>query len=71
MSAAPDADFNPDQWWEKRKSIKLFVRELAGMMEAIWELRGANGDALTSGKLARAREIDKATGLCTISAHSC
>jgi uncharacterized SAM-binding protein YcdF (DUF218 family) len=71
MAAAPDGDFNPDRWWEKRKSIKLFAREVSGMMEAMWELRGADGDAVTSGKAARVWEVDKTTGLCTISAHSC
>lgn len=71
MAAAPDGDFNPDRWWEKRKSIKLFAREVSGMMEAMWELRGANGDAVTGGKTARVWGVDKATGLCTISAHPC
>jgi uncharacterized SAM-binding protein YcdF (DUF218 family) len=40
VASATDGDFDPERWWEKRKSIKLFARELAGMLEAIWELRG-------------------------------
>jgi|SRR3974390_302597 len=40
VASARDADFDPQRWWEKRKSVKLFVRELAGMAVAMWELRG-------------------------------
>jgi uncharacterized SAM-binding protein YcdF (DUF218 family) len=40
VASAKDGDFDPERWWEKRKSIKLFTEELAGMPEAIWELRG-------------------------------
>ena len=40
VASARDGDFDPERWWEKRKSIKLFARELAGMSYAIWELRG-------------------------------
>jgi len=40
VSSAHDGDFDPEQWWEKRKSIKLFGRELLGMVEALWEMRG-------------------------------
>ena len=47
VASARDGDFDPERWWEKRKSIKLFTRELAGMAEAMWELRnvgrGGNG----------------------------
>jgi len=37
---ARDGDFDPERWHEKRKSIKQFVREVAGMAVAMWELRG-------------------------------
>lgn len=40
VASARDGDFDPERWWEKRKSIKLFGRELLGMADAIWELRG-------------------------------
>jgi len=40
VASARDGDFDPERWWEKRKSVKLFVRELAAMVVAIWELRG-------------------------------
>ena len=39
VASARDGDFDPERWWEKRKSVKLFMRELAGMVEAMWELR--------------------------------
>jgi uncharacterized SAM-binding protein YcdF (DUF218 family) len=39
MASARDGDFDPDHWWEHRKSVKEFVRELAAMVVATWELR--------------------------------
>ena len=39
VSGARDGDFDPDHWWQTRKSLKEFVRELAGMVVAMWELR--------------------------------
>ena len=41
VASARDGDFDPDRWWEKRKSIKEFLGELLGMAVAMWELRGA------------------------------
>ncbi|HXY01327.1 MAG TPA: YdcF family protein [Candidatus Limnocylindrales bacterium] len=47
VAGAKDGDFDPERWWEKRKSSKLFARELAGFIVAMWELReqekGADG----------------------------
>lgn len=40
VASARDADFDPSHWFEKRKSIKQFTREVVGMVVAIWELRG-------------------------------
>ena len=37
--SARDGDFDPQQWWEKRKSFKELTREMAGMAVAMWELR--------------------------------
>lgn len=39
VASARDADFDPESWWQKRKSAKLLVREIAGMAEAMWGLR--------------------------------
>jgi len=38
VASARDGDFDPQNWWEKRKSTKFFIREIAGMMITIWEL---------------------------------
>jgi uncharacterized SAM-binding protein YcdF (DUF218 family) len=43
MASARDGDFDPQHWWEKRKSIKELTREFAGMVVAIWELQGKSG----------------------------
>jgi uncharacterized SAM-binding protein YcdF (DUF218 family) len=40
MASARDGDFDPERWWEKRRSIKALTRELAGMAVTIWELHG-------------------------------
>lgn len=37
--AAPDADYNPDGWWESRLGVRLFFHELAGYVVAMWEVR--------------------------------
>lgn len=42
VASARDGDFDPERWWEKRQSVKLFLRELAGMVESMWELRDVN-----------------------------
>lgn len=39
MAAAHDGDFDPENWWKSRKSIKELTRELLGMTVAMWELR--------------------------------
>jgi len=41
VAGARDGNFDPGNWWEKRKSTKLFIREIAGMLVTIWELRSA------------------------------
>jgi uncharacterized SAM-binding protein YcdF (DUF218 family) len=40
VASARDGDFDPEHWWEKRKSIKELTREFAGMVVTLWELRG-------------------------------
>jgi uncharacterized SAM-binding protein YcdF (DUF218 family) len=39
VASARDGDFDPEKWWEHRKSIKLFSREVLGMAVSMWELR--------------------------------
>src|SRR5260370_28662669 len=40
IASARDGDFDPERWWEKRKSIKELTKEVAGMFVAMWELKG-------------------------------
>jgi uncharacterized SAM-binding protein YcdF (DUF218 family) len=50
VASARDGDFDPENWWEKRKSTKVFMREIAGMVVAIWELRhGPEAPTVTQG----------------------
>jgi uncharacterized SAM-binding protein YcdF (DUF218 family) len=37
--AAPDSEFDPDNWWRTRLGVKIFAQEVVGMIVAIWELR--------------------------------
>src|SRR5580700_2611883 len=39
VSGAHDGDFDPENWWRTRKSVKEFTRELAAMIVAVWELK--------------------------------
>jgi uncharacterized SAM-binding protein YcdF (DUF218 family) len=43
IASARDGNFDPERWWEKRKSTKELTREFAGMVVAIWELSGRGG----------------------------
>jgi len=50
VASARDGDFDPESWWEKRKSTKVFMREIAAMVESIWELRyGTESSTTTQG----------------------
>lgn len=40
IASARDGDFDPEHWWEKRKSTKELTKEFAGMVVTWWELRG-------------------------------
>jgi uncharacterized SAM-binding protein YcdF (DUF218 family) len=40
VASAQDGDFDPEHWWEKRKSIKELTGEFAGMAVTLWELWG-------------------------------
>jgi uncharacterized SAM-binding protein YcdF (DUF218 family) len=49
VSSAKDGEFDPERWWEKRISVKLFARELAGMAVAMWELRDKDQSGTAAG----------------------
>lgn len=38
MAGARDADFDPAHWYERRRSVKRFAHEVAGLLVAHWEL---------------------------------
>jgi uncharacterized SAM-binding protein YcdF (DUF218 family) len=40
VASARDGEFDPEHWWENRKSFKAFLGELVGMIEALWDMRG-------------------------------
>jgi uncharacterized SAM-binding protein YcdF (DUF218 family) len=48
VASARDGDFDPQHWFEKRKSVKEFAKEVAGMVVAMWELRGKGDTRETS-----------------------
>ena len=52
IASARDGDFDPEHWWEKHKSVKDFLGELAGMVDAMWQLRGSGQSGTASTGLA-------------------
>jgi uncharacterized SAM-binding protein YcdF (DUF218 family) len=58
ISGVRDGDFDPDRWWEKRISVKDLVREMAGMLVAIWE-QHAGSDTADKSQLIGARRVPK------------
>jgi uncharacterized SAM-binding protein YcdF (DUF218 family) len=48
VASARDGDFDPEHWWEERKSIKELTREFAGMLVTVWELRGRSETSETA-----------------------
>jgi uncharacterized SAM-binding protein YcdF (DUF218 family) len=48
IASARDGDFDPEQWWQHRKSIKELTLELAKFTVAVWELRGYRSASATS-----------------------
>jgi len=43
FASARDGDFDPAHWYEHRRSVRLFVHEVAGYFAAWWELHGQHG----------------------------
>lgn len=48
--SAPDVEYDPDAWWHTRQGTKLFFRESAGMIVAMWELRHQDARTTTPGR---------------------
>jgi uncharacterized SAM-binding protein YcdF (DUF218 family) len=63
VASARDGDFDPEHWWEKRKSIKELTKEFAGMVVAVWELHGKSE---TSEKTQSVVEVRGPVPLCMV-----
>jgi uncharacterized SAM-binding protein YcdF (DUF218 family) len=53
VASARDGDFDPEHWWERRKSVKKLLGELVGMVAAVWELRNEGGQGEKSAVMNR------------------
>jgi len=42
VASAHDGDFDPEHWWEHRKSQKLFLEEWEAMLVSMWERKPAS-----------------------------
>jgi uncharacterized SAM-binding protein YcdF (DUF218 family) len=62
VASARDGEFDPERWWEKRKSVKVFTHELAGMLEAMWELRDVNHNATSSSESQKSQQFSPKIG---------
>jgi uncharacterized SAM-binding protein YcdF (DUF218 family) len=58
MASAQDGDFDPEHWWEKRKSVKELTREFAGIAVAMWEVRGGRETSETTQSVVELRELN-------------
>ncbi len=57
VASARDGDFDPEHWWEKRKSLKELTREFAGMVVTLWELRGRSEKSETAQSVVELTEL--------------
>jgi uncharacterized SAM-binding protein YcdF (DUF218 family) len=57
IASARDGDFDPEHWWEKRKSMKELTREFAGMVMTLWELRGKSETVETTQSVVELRGL--------------
>jgi uncharacterized SAM-binding protein YcdF (DUF218 family) len=58
VASARDGDFDPESWWEKPKSTKVFMRELVGMAVTIWELRSGREAPTASQGIVEGRALN-------------
>ncbi|HEY6269174.1 MAG TPA: YdcF family protein [Candidatus Acidoferrum sp.] len=58
VASTRDGDFDPEHWWEKRKSIKELTREFAGMVVTLWELRGRSETSETPQSVVELRALN-------------
>jgi len=58
VASTRDGDFDPEHWWEKRKSIKELMLEFAGMVVTLWELRGRSETSETTQSVVALRALN-------------
>ena len=58
VASARDGDFDPEHWWEKRKSIKELTQEFVGMLETVWELHGRSETRETTQSVVELRALN-------------
>jgi uncharacterized SAM-binding protein YcdF (DUF218 family) len=58
VASARDGDFDPEHWWEKRKSIKELTQEFAGMVVTLWELQGRSETSETAQSVVELRGLN-------------
>jgi uncharacterized SAM-binding protein YcdF (DUF218 family) len=58
VASTRDGDFDPEHWWEKRKSIKELTHEFAGMVVTLWELRSRSETSETAQAVVELRALN-------------
>jgi uncharacterized SAM-binding protein YcdF (DUF218 family) len=58
VASTRDGDFDPEHWWEKRKSIKELTHEFAGMVVTLWELWGRSETSETAQSVVELRALN-------------
>ena len=58
VASTRDGDFDPEHWWEKRKSIKELTHEFAGMVVTLWELWGRSETSETTQSVVELRALN-------------
>jgi uncharacterized SAM-binding protein YcdF (DUF218 family) len=66
--AAPDSDYDPQDWWRTSNGLKIFAHECLGMLLSMWEMRhqgvqttedGLFDPPSTGWRFVRSRHIDQ------------
>lgn len=61
--AAHDSDYDPNSWWRTRTGLKMFAREVAGLVVAMWEMRHKHVQSAESAALIGLGSAPLAAGL--------
>lgn len=55
--AAPDSEYNPQDWWQSRTGLKIFFHEAVGFPVALWEMRHTDVQTVASSILVFSRRV--------------